>query len=90
MRSLSEIMIAADTKVADAHDMVTKAIRRALVRAGFPREVAEKYSANHASGGEWILEDDIGELATFDILFRDEESLVNAVRSVENGEYDTW
>ena len=73
----------ATQRIDDAHDYVTKHIRKVLAEAGIPEAIAAKYSANYCHGGEWILDDD-NRLAEQDIHLMTNKGLIQIVKELEN------
>ena len=80
---MNTITSIATQRIGAAIDYVNEHIRGVLIEAGFPEEIAKKYSANYAHGGEWIL-DDNNELSLHDILLTTNEELIETVKMLEN------
>lgn len=84
LRSINDVIVEADSAIGRAIDRVTTHVRKVLVAGGIPQEIADKYSAEQNHGGEWLLNDDIGELASNDYHLRDNEYIVSLVKQLEN------
>jgi hypothetical protein len=82
MKKLDKVLSKATGMIDDAHDDVTKYVRKVLVKNGIPEHIANQYSATYCSGGEWILSDEF-ELSLKDIHLMSDEYIVQAVKENE-------
>ena len=82
MKKLDKVIDEATEMINDAHDDVTKHIRKVLVKNGIPEYIANQYSAVYCGGGEWILTDEF-ELSLRDIHLLSDEYIVQAVKENE-------
>ena len=88
MTKLEQKISKANGMIDAAHDLVTAYVRQVLVKNGIPSNVAEKYSVNSCTGGEWVLDNETGDLAMHDCQLYSEEYIVKTVRDIENGDIE--
>ena len=84
LRDINQVIEAADCVISAQVDKVTAHVRKVLIAGGIPAEIAYKYSAEENHGGEWLLNDDEGELATHDYHLLDNEYIVDLVKELED------
>ena len=84
MQSINTVISEGTRRIDSAIDYVTDRMRSILVSGGIPLDTALRYSAVYTHGGEWILNDESGELASHDIHLLDNDYLIETVRELEN------
>lgn len=84
IRDINQVIEEADCVISGQIDKVTNHVRKVLIAGGVPADIAYKYSAEQNHGGEWLLNDDDGELASHDYHLMDNEYIVSLVKELEN------
>lgn len=84
LRDINQVIEDADSVISAQVDKVTAHVRKVLIAGGIPADIAYKYSAEENHGGEWLLNDDEGELATHDYHLLDNEYIVELVKELED------
>ena len=83
LRDINQVMTNADAEIAAQINKVTKHLRKILVAGGVPADIANKYSAETVTGGEWILNDEDNELSLHDYQIKNNEYVVMLVKKLE-------
>lgn len=84
LRDINQVIEDADSVISAQVDKVTAHVRKVLIAGGIPADIAYKYSAEENHGGEWLLNDDEGELASHDYHLLDNEYIVELVKELED------
>ena len=84
VRNINEVITEADSVIQAQVDKVTAHVRKVLIAGGIPAEIAYKYSAEENHGGEWLLNDDEGELASHDYQLLSNDYIVSLVKELED------
>ena len=84
LRDINQVIEDADSVISAQVDKVTAHVRKVLIAGGIPADIAYKYSAEENHGGEWLLNDDEGELATHDYHLLNNEYIVELVKELED------
>ena len=84
LRDINQVIEDADSVISAQVDKVTAHVRKVLIAGGIPADIAYKYSAEENHGGEWLLNDDEGELASHDYHLLNNEYIVELVKELED------
>lgn len=83
LRDINQVIEDADSVISAQVDKVTAHVRKVLIAGGIPADIAYKYSAEENHGGEWLLNDDEGELASHDYHLMNNDYIVSLVKELE-------
>lgn len=83
MRDINEVMSKAEAIMDLQVNLVTEHLRKVLIHRGIPEDIAQKYCVEYVHGGEWVLNDDEGELCREDIHLLNNEYITSVIKDIE-------